>query len=289
MFAATHTCLRALAEREPVVIAIDDVQWIDPPSAAALSYAIRRLADTRVSILAARRVEQATTDRSDFENALEHRHGQGLQRVEVGPVSADVLHAAILDRLGLAYPHSIVERIHQASGGNPFYALEIARALGAGIPRHASRARPCPCRTRSSSSSDRAWTTCRRRRATCSTWWPCSRDPSLARLTRPGFVARSRMPFSAGVLEITDEERARFSHPLLASAASAPSRPTHAARCTCAWPTCVDGEERARHLALGAEGPSAEAALALERGGARGSRHAERSGRPPSWPSRRCA
>ena len=169
VFAATHTCLRALAEREPVVIAVDDVQWIDPPSAAALSYAIRRLADSHVSILAARRVEQATTERSDFENALEHRHGQGLQRVEVGPVSADVLHAAILDRLGLAYPHSIVERIHQASGGNPFYALEIARALEDGCPRHVSRVRRCRCLTRSSSWSDRGSTTCRRRRATCST------------------------------------------------------------------------------------------------------------------------
>ena len=32
-----------LAEREPVVVAVDDVQWLDPSSAGALAFALRRL------------------------------------------------------------------------------------------------------------------------------------------------------------------------------------------------------------------------------------------------------
>jgi DNA-binding CsgD family transcriptional regulator len=263
VFAATHTCLRALAEREPVVIAIDDVQWIDPPSAAALSYAIRRLGDTRVSILAARRVEQATTDRSDFENALAHRHGQGLQRVEVGPVSADVLHAAILDQLGLAYPHSVVERIHHASGGNPFYALEIARALERHPEAHEpGSALPVP---------DTLQQLVRSRLDELS---PPTRnlldvvallsDPALARLDAAGVRGSVEDAVSAGVIEITDDERARFSHPLLASAAAARLAPDSRRALHMRLADLVEGEERARHLALGAEGPSAEAALALE-------------------------
>jgi predicted ATPase len=39
--------LRALATRNPVLVAIDDVQWLDPPSADALTFAVRRLEAVR--------------------------------------------------------------------------------------------------------------------------------------------------------------------------------------------------------------------------------------------------
>ena len=222
VFAATHTCLRALAEREPVVIAVDDVQWIDPPSAAALSYAIRRLADSHVSILAARRVEQATTERSDFENALEHRHGQGLQRVEVGPVSADVLHAAILDRLGLAYPHSIVERIHQASGGNPFYALELGRALSrrSGETRSTRYgALPVPDTLQGLVQERLDGAAGAEVQDVLGRGGRAGKSDTLARVeaTAPGGERSTRRCWRACCL--ADEVRLRFAHPLLASAA----------------------------------------------------------------------
>ncbi len=44
--------LRALAEDSPVVVALDDVQWLDPSSAAVLQIAFRRLRDDRVGLLA---------------------------------------------------------------------------------------------------------------------------------------------------------------------------------------------------------------------------------------------
>ena len=34
------------------------------------------------------------------------------------------------DRLGVAFPQAVFERLNATSGGNPFYALELARALG---------------------------------------------------------------------------------------------------------------------------------------------------------------
>jgi predicted ATPase len=45
---ATRSALEALAERTPVLVAIDDLQWLDPSSERALAFAVRRL-DATVS------------------------------------------------------------------------------------------------------------------------------------------------------------------------------------------------------------------------------------------------
>ena len=49
--------LRALAEQGPVLLALDDVQWLDVSSAAVLSVALRRLGDERVAVLGTMRTE----------------------------------------------------------------------------------------------------------------------------------------------------------------------------------------------------------------------------------------
>src|SRR5207342_3968244 len=44
--------LRALAERSPVLVALDDLQWLDPASAGVIQIALRRLREERVGLLA---------------------------------------------------------------------------------------------------------------------------------------------------------------------------------------------------------------------------------------------
>src|SRR5215204_5692318 len=52
---AVRDSLQLLAEREPLLIAVDDVQWLDPSSSAALAFALRRLSSNSVLVLLARR------------------------------------------------------------------------------------------------------------------------------------------------------------------------------------------------------------------------------------------
>ena len=52
---AVLNALRRLAAEHPVVVAVDDEQWLDAPSAAALTFALRRLRDEPVLALLARR------------------------------------------------------------------------------------------------------------------------------------------------------------------------------------------------------------------------------------------
>src|SRR5919204_2093739 len=52
---ALLTTLRTLAEERPLLLGIDDIQWTDPPTAAALAFALRRLADQPLCVVMAER------------------------------------------------------------------------------------------------------------------------------------------------------------------------------------------------------------------------------------------
>jgi DNA-binding CsgD family transcriptional regulator len=125
---AVRTALQALAERAPVVLAVDDIQWLDPSSTSALAFALRRMATDHVLLLLARRVDGAQP--SEVERALE---AESVHRVPIGPLSVGALHRFLRDRLGRPFARQTLLRIHETSGGNPFFALELARALGSEV------------------------------------------------------------------------------------------------------------------------------------------------------------
>jgi DNA-binding CsgD family transcriptional regulator len=113
--------LRALAERGPVILAIDDAQWLDAPSANALAFALRRLTDEPVVVVASRRHGEALPPA--LEAALTTI---GVERLPVHPLSLGAIGRIIRSRLGLSLHRPALIRIHEASRGNPFFALELA-------------------------------------------------------------------------------------------------------------------------------------------------------------------
>jgi DNA-binding CsgD family transcriptional regulator len=118
--AALLSVVERLAEAAPVLLAIDDLQWVDGSSAGAIDFAVRRLSG-RVGLLAARRTQSGQPKRNlrlDTETT---------QHVFVGPLSLGALHRLLRERLGRSLPRPAMVRIEQLSGGNPFYALELAR------------------------------------------------------------------------------------------------------------------------------------------------------------------
>src|SRR5947209_6163170 len=66
--AGVRDVLQMLSDRQPVLIAIDDLQWLDASSASALAFALRRLAENEVLVLLARRLVDGATARA-LENA----------------------------------------------------------------------------------------------------------------------------------------------------------------------------------------------------------------------------
>src|SRR6476469_2193442 len=114
-----------LAADSPVLIAIDDLQWLDRSSKDVLAFAARRFKGG-IGLL--------VTERSDAEGGssvtwLHLSRPDRIERVRIGPLSIGGLHMLISSRLGRSLPRPTMVRIAETSGGNPFFALELALAI----------------------------------------------------------------------------------------------------------------------------------------------------------------
>ncbi len=122
--AAFLSVVELLADESPVLMAIDDVQWLDPSSARVVAFAARRLSG-QVGVLCTLRIEPDSPDAA----WLQLPSPDAMRRITLPPMSVGGLHAVICERLGRSFPRPTMVRIHEISGGNPFYALELARSM----------------------------------------------------------------------------------------------------------------------------------------------------------------
>ena len=250
---AALTALELLAKKRPVVVAVDDAQWLDSPSRMTLQFVARRLT-ARMALLMTERTEGHVEPTTQLE----------CERLTLRPLSAGALQQFIHERMGVALPRPTLLRLHEASGGYPLYALEIARALRARSSDLAvTDPLPVPGNLRQLVA---------RRLAAIS---PETRSELLgvASSARPAPALLSpealQEAIAAEVIAV-EGARVRFTHPLFASvlwveASSAERRAVHRKLADLVG----DEEEAARHLALAATGPDEIIAARLERAAAR--------------------
>lgn len=264
---ATLSALRALAVREPLLVAIDDLQWVDASSASALRFALRRLRDEPVLVVATRRTQPLSGGRLEVE--LERMLGdERVRRLRVEPLSLGGVHELLVARLGFHASRPTLLRLHEVTGGNPFYSLEIGRELLArGQEPAPDEALPVP-------GSVRELVRARLARLSPATRAVLLAAAGLARPTRPMLArldasveASLDEAIAAGVIELSPGERVRFAHPLFASvhyeqAALAERRRLHGRLAA----IVEDLEERARHLALASSGADERVAAQLDAG-----------------------
>lgn len=105
--------LRLLAERGPLVVAVDDAQWLDAPSASALSFALRRLSEEPIGFLLTLR-----TPSPGIEWLERPPPGVRVERVQVGPLSLAALQRLLRTRLGEVPPRLALRKVQEACGGN---------------------------------------------------------------------------------------------------------------------------------------------------------------------------
>jgi DNA-binding CsgD family transcriptional regulator/exonuclease VII small subunit len=269
--AAVLGALRGLATKSPVIVAVDDVQWLDRETTGALTYAFRRLDEHPVRLVASLRLDPALPPSELLESVPPDR----ATRITVGPLSPGALHAAFRIHLDRSLPRPLLLRIHQLAGGNPFYALELARSL----PDDPGPELALPSRLERLT---------RERLQRLAVPVRHILEPA-ALLTNPTATVLERLSddpgvagthldeaVAAGVIEI-DGGRIRFTHPLLAEGMGAMIGPRRRHELHRRLAEVVhDPEERARHLALSTEAPDAEVAAALDEA----ARHSRARGAP---------
>ena len=261
--------LRALSADEPLLVAIDDIQLIDPPSATALAFAARRLGGSRVGLLLAKRRGPVCALERAFEPA-------GPQRVELGPLSLGAVRHLLLTRLGLTLPRPLLRQVVDSTQGNPLFALEVGRRLVEdGLPPIGQHL-PVPdaveelLGTRVAGLRDDV-----RQTLLLAALGPGVRVEQLAEIAAPGSIDAA---VEASV--VTDRDGAvRASHPLVAAAAVHHAGPAErrAAHLALAGVT-PERELRTRHEALAADGTDPDLASrvagAAADSAARGAPHA---------------
>lgn len=253
--------LRLLARDRAVLLAVDDVQWLDSSSAALVEYAVRRLRDEPIGLLLTRRVEEKE---GALPLGLEREFGEErLVSLSIGPLSLGALHRLIARRLGVACSRPTLRRIHEASAGNAFFALEIARAWqragGVSTPGH-----ELPIPTAHQQLLDERIAALPEPTQESLLVAASVAEPKLGLvLAAVGRELELEPALEADVIEL-EGDRIRFVHPLLES--------TVRARATAARRRAVhrtlsqlvpSAEERARQLALATEGPDEVVAEAL--------------------------
>ena len=265
--AAFLAALRSLAVDRPLCVGVDDLQWLDAASLAALRFALARLDDEEVAAFLTIRGNPPPWLRRTVPETR-------LETLEIRGLSIGATHELLHRRLGTTFPRPTLIRLWETSGGNPFYALELGGALQRrGGKLSPGDPLPIPptleelLGERVDDLDVDARDVCRVVAAVAEPTADLVEEV-LGSRADAGLLAA----LDARILEL-DGERLRFTHPLLASAVSAPQTPSRRRSLHARLAEVVStGEERARHLALAATGPSPRVASTLEE--AAGSAHA---------------
>ena len=244
--------LRALSARTPILIAIDDVQWLDAPSLEVLTFLARRLQDEPVAFLLTRRAESTT--------AVEGAIGRsGLQCLEVGPLRLGSIRRLLIERLGLSVSRHVLRRIVDVTLANPLFVLELGRELLAtGVPATADEL-PVPAGIEDLLGMRVGSLPVSLRRLLVAL--ALSADLRVSELAAVGGQDAVDNAVDRGLVEV-DGDRVRAVHPLFAAAAMRSAGRGERRELHLALARAIsDGELRAIHLALATEG--SDAALSL--------------------------
>ncbi len=250
---ALLSLVRLLSATGGVILAVDDAQWLDAPSSSVLAFAARRLATEPVGVVCAARPSPQGL------GLLASLERERVLRLTVGPLETEPLRALIGERARRPLPLPVLTRIAEASGGNPFHALEMARLLPDGDAAAEALRLPVPEDVRSLAQSRVS----------------ALPEPTRTALLRAAVLGTPEIRFldadaltpaeEVGLVRVDPQGRIEFTHPLFStaiysSATAGQRREAHRAVAD----ELVDAEERARHLALGSPRPDPAVADELD-------------------------
>jgi DNA-binding CsgD family transcriptional regulator len=250
-----HACL-ALLQRlaGPALLVVDDWQWLDAASAAALSFVLRRLEPGGPKVIATVRHGEADEALAALVRGLPV--DQALE-LAVGPLDTGALGQLVHETTGTWMSPPAVAQLHRACAGNPLMALELVRAPGAEATTDIRR---LLARRLGALSADAR---------TALRFLAALAEPTLeaveAAMGAPGRSARGLEEALASDVVVREGRRLRFSHPLIAAVVQerTPLGEWRAVHGRLAELT-DHPEQRARHLAAAADGPDESVAIALE-------------------------
>ena len=254
--------VRVATQERPLALAMDDVQWLDDSTAGVLRFALRRLEQEPVIVIA---TERSSTD-ATLPDAVADLSPERVTRVSVSPLGPEATDRLLDESLGLRLAPTVLRRVHRMSGGNPFYALEVGRVVQARRREQAADEIALPdsltglLRERLASLTPDARAVLVHAAALSQPTAPLLEAALGVEPARSGLAAAE----ATAMLTVAGDH-IRFTHPLLAAEAygeldETERRDVHRRLAA----VVAEPEELARHLALATSGPDPDVAAALD-------------------------
>lgn len=247
-----------------LMLIMDDVQWLDRPTALALTFALRRLAPFPVRAVVATRTQSGLLAEWPF-----GLPGWEARRLEISPLSTTELGGVLRQHLRRPLSRPRVEALWRESGGNPMFALELVQAGSAGTGRTSTLSLAIEERLRRVDPAARATLS----------FVAAALRPSPYLLLGAGLEpAQLRSALETGIL-VMEDDRLSFVHPLLASTAyemllPGERREIHARLAAAS----MNVLERGHHVSRSSLAPDESAAATLEKAAEEAARLGDHAG-----------
>lgn len=129
LFASIAVFIERIAAVQPVLMVLDDLHWADDTTLSLTHYLVRQLKDSHVLLLGAYRDDEMVEASPLAQFAQDADRESRGGRLQLGPLTADDLASLAAERLGGPCTESLLRALHERSGGNPFFLLQMLRLL----------------------------------------------------------------------------------------------------------------------------------------------------------------
>jgi DNA-binding CsgD family transcriptional regulator len=267
--AGVRSLVAGMAADRPLLLGLDDVQWLDSGSAAVVSYVLRRIGGLPVAVLmTSREGEESAIDLSELLPAVP------VGRMVLKALSLGAVSRLLAERFDRPPPRSTSVRIHEATRGNPLYSIELAHLLVDQGPTSAADPLPVPSTIRAVVNA-RVGALPRPTRdlLLSAAMLSVPQMPTLERIFGPRTKDRLRIAEHSGIASL-DRGIVKFSHPLHAAAVIDEAGTDERRRMHRRLAAQIDDpEERSSHLALGTVEPNGDIARLVEAGAETAAQH----------------
>lgn len=258
---AFRAALETHSRQRPVLIVVDDAQWLDDSSRLVIGFAVRRLRGPVAVLVAYRSGESGNHDWSWAKPA----DPQALTRMTLGPLGLSDMQAMVEAHTPSPLPRPALERIHRLSAGNPFYALELARTLGEKGDAGLGALPPTLATLIQDRIGELDTTTAAIMTTIAAAFEPTIDLVASATERDPNDLVGRLQPLEKRGIVTFDGLRIKFTHPLIASGVLAATDTSELHRIHRRLADVVtQPESRARHLAMSATHADPETCAALD-------------------------
>ena len=170
LFDATERYLRQVSQSRPLVLVLDDLHNACLPSLGLLEFVAGRVADESLLLAIAVRDDEAPTGGPTAHTVSQLLRLPTAERLALQPLNEAELGDLLAVVMGRRPAPDLLKRIASETGGNPFFAIQVARLVEASAAQGANQAAiRIPWRFITSIATRSA---CKRTRKRA--WWPTS-------------------------------------------------------------------------------------------------------------------